>query len=111
MLTVHSIRSARLECMNVSCDATATHSVKAMLPINDCKCEHVEMFCGLRLCLTHALTIGMQDVLPESMRAVFCESLEEHGSFNPDFLHAEIIPVLLDDISMLMQERVNATIH
>lgn len=110
MLTAH-IRSARLECMNMRCDDEATHSVKAIVPINDCNCDKVEMFCSIRLCLKHANTIKIQELLPKHARDEFSDYLESQGGFSPDFKHAEIVPVLLNDIQMLMQERDHATLH
>lgn len=97
--------------MSIRCEAEATHSVKTLVPVNDCTCERVEMFCGLRLCLKHASTIKISQVLPMYIREDFCKHLADNGGFNPDFEHAEIVAIPLNDMHMLMQEASFATIH
>lgn len=100
-----------LRCMNLTCRAEATHSVKAMVPL-ECTCDKLEMFCSLRLCFAHAQRINLIQVLPAEAQENLSDWLRQTGvPSGPDFLHAELIIIPIDDPAMLMQELRYATIH
>jgi len=101
-----------LRCMNIACRAEATHSVKALVPL-ECTCDKLEMFCSLRLCLAHAQRVSrLSQVLPLEAQENLCDWLQQTGTpFGPDFNHAELIIIPIDDPAMLMQELRYATIH
>jgi hypothetical protein len=99
--------------MRVKCQAEASFSVKALIPIVGCEFYEsvpVEFFCGLRLCPACANRLKPHDLFSTDIKQAVRDVLRGDGRL-PDFDRAKLILISINDLQLLQLEANHSTIH